>query len=577
MTMLEIALQHAARGWYVFPCKPRDKYPITENGWHDASRDDAKIRAWWTKTPNANVGIACGMSGLAVLDIDTGLDNEESAMKWLAKHESNPSYAVRSGRRPGYGLQVYFTGAIPDVKGWDLDDCKGDIKSLGGYVLAAGCVHPSGETYQPLIEYTQTVRATPDFVRDLKSPNAGTGKDAAPVEGGRNNYLTSVGGKLRNSGLGAEALEMALLQHNADVCVPPLPEDEVRTIAAHVARYDVPERPPEVTIGSKPEPEAPADWRTRYHTFDEMNNAPKPTFLIDGFLQKDVITAIAAPVGQRKTIVACNAVHAVLTGEPLFGHFAVTERAARVLYLCPEMGLLSFADRLRNLGLLPHVGKTLFCRTMNSEGHLTLTDLTAEELEGAVVVIDTAVRFVIGDENSSEDMKVFAASCFGLMKSGAASVIVLFHSPKGTKEASELTLENAMRGSGDLGAFVSSCWATRLQDPDNDGWKSASYMKNVKQRDFKSKPFEVTSNEQGRLVIVAEPGAHVILNSNAKTFTADKDGKEADAVQFIRDNPNMSVRDVVLNLKEMGIKRAKTWVGEKRYEVLRKGVSTKSE
>ena len=50
-----------------------------------------------------------------------------------------------------------------------------------------------------------------------------------------------------------------------------------------------------------------------------MNNAPKPTFLIDGFLQKDVITAIAAPVGQRKTIVACNAVHAVLTGEPLFG------------------------------------------------------------------------------------------------------------------------------------------------------------------------------------------------------------------------------------------------------------------
>ena len=196
-----------------------------------------------------------------------------------------------------------------------------------------------------------------------------------------------------------------------------------------------------------------------------------------------MISAIAAPVGQRKTIIAANVVHAVLTKEPLFGHFPVVYRPEWVLYLCPEMGLLSFTKRLRNLGLLPYVGKTLFCRTMNSEGSLKLADLTADELQGALVVLDTAVRFAGGDENSAEHMKVFAEDCFRLMKAGATSVLVLFHSPKGTKESSELTLENVMRGSGELGAFVSSCWSTGLQTPDQP-WESASYLKNVKQRDF---------------------------------------------------------------------------------------------
>ena len=66
-------------------------------------------------------------------------------------------------------------------------------------------------------------------------------RDAAPVEGGRNNYLTSVAGKLRNAGLGEDALTPALLQHNDDVCQPPLSDDEVRQIAHSVSRYPVPE------------------------------------------------------------------------------------------------------------------------------------------------------------------------------------------------------------------------------------------------------------------------------------------------------------------------------------------------
>lgn len=315
MSLLETALSHAARGWFVFPCKPGDKYPITKHGWHDASRDAEQIRQWWAKTPNANVGIACGMSGLCVLDIDTGLEDDNAAMLWLGAHNMPTTYMVRSGRRPGFGLQVYFTGAIPDVIGWELDGCKGDIKSLGGLVMSAGCVHPSGTEYAVKCGSPEELADTPDWVRSLKSPNIGTGKDAAPVEGGRNNYLTSVAGKMRNAGLGGAALEMALLQHNADVCAPPLPEDEVKAIAAHVLKYDVPEPDPVAVIG-KPLVEVAEDaddavivnqsrpvypdgaWAgTAYAEFAELctrDNPVPPKFYIESLR-----TAVGAVMGDR--------------------------------------------------------------------------------------------------------------------------------------------------------------------------------------------------------------------------------------------------------------------------------------
>lgn len=313
-------------------------------------------------------------------------------------------------------------------------------------------------------------------------------------------------------------------------------------------------------------------WRKHYHTFAEMNDAPPTAFLIDGFLQLDAITALAAPVGQRKSLAALNVAHALCTGLPLFDYFAVTTRPRRVLYLCPEMGVRSFTERVRKIGLLPYAGKTLFCRTMSAEGSLSLGELTPRELDGAVVIIDTAVRYLQGDENSSEHMRQFAESIFRLMRDGAVSVLLLHHSAKGTKESSELTLENAMRGSGELGAFVSSCWATRLQNPD-DPYKSASFFTNVKQRDFESKPFEATSGPDCKLHIVGVPGEARLRNGNQNP--SNRDGKEDAALQVIRDNPKLPIREVVAKLKEMGIQRGKTWVSDRRYEQMQADGSRK--
>jgi Bifunctional DNA primase/polymerase, N-terminal/AAA domain len=614
-SFLDIALPLAERGFRAFPLIPGQKRPLPMAGDYDhfdtATTDAGQIESWSKQEPSANVGIAPDEI-FCFLETDAEHDLKEACADLPPEIWDTARVSARPDRSYYIFRQTMRTKRAGNMTVTrEGKENLFEFKQHRLYVVGPGSIHP--KTGQPYGVEWRTIPAMPDVLLNRlcelygapKATSAGVMSEDAKCGTAKLDdflacYEVSVTGEWFNKGQSwYRPIECPWLSghENANqgtsTCVvytegsgygfdckhrcagKGWKEFRAFVMSRHPEKqFSFVNNLPEVVLCSVTEEKKITDWRTRYHTFDEMENAPKPSFLIDGFLQKDVITAIAAPVGQRKTIVACNAVHAVLTGKPLFDHFPVTQRAERVLYLCPEMGLLSFADRMRNLGLLPYVGKTLFCRTMNSEGHLTLTDLTTEELEGAVVVIDTAVRFVIGDENSSEDMKVFAADCFGLMKSGAASVIVLFHSPKGTKEASELTLENAMRGSGDLGAFVSSCWATRLQDPDNDEWKSPSYMKNVKQRDFKSKPFEVTSDELGKLHIVAPPSVEVTLNTKQAGTPVNADGKEEAVLQFIRDHPKLSNKKTEAELKKLGIPRSATWVGNKKYELFGTGCQT---
>lgn len=56
-------------------------------------------------------------------------------------------------------------------------------------------------------------------------------------EGGRNAALAGVAGRLRRNGLSPQAIEAALLATNAERCLPPLADEEVRGIAHSIGRY----------------------------------------------------------------------------------------------------------------------------------------------------------------------------------------------------------------------------------------------------------------------------------------------------------------------------------------------------
>ena len=564
MSFLDTALDLASRGFYVFPLKPRDKWPIVAGGFKAATRDPEQIALWWKRNPDANIGIACEASRLCVMDCDHGLTCYEDFVAWRDRNGLPPTYTVRSGRRPEFGVQMVYKGPITSTR-WALDGCTGDIKSIGGLVVAPPSIHPdSGEAYAILENLP--IAPTPDVVKQLKKVVAER-TDAGGIDtDNRNNEMCSFIGSIRKhtANMGEPECLVICLTRNERYTKGPMPEEEVKDIVSKQYRQYPDVGPdPVVTIGgSKPEEKKITDWRERYLTFERVRDAKPVEFLIEGFLALDSITALAAPVGQRKSLIALNVAHALCTGEPLFDYFKVTKQPSRVVYLCPEMGLSSFSMRLKQIGLDSHVGQSLFCQTMD-EDSIKLTDLD-EELPGAVVIIDTLTRFVDGDQNSSEDMSRFAKVVFGLKRRGA-TVILLHHSIKGTANV-PLTLDSAMRGSTELAAFVTCCWATRLQDPD-EPYNSPSLLVNVKQRDFESKPFEATSDRSCRMRIVGEPGQVVELKSKA-----DADAKAA-LTAILKEHPEMGINKLMAALKKAGHGKGQKWVTKERAVILGTGVA----
>lgn len=302
-----------------------------------------------------------------------------------------------------------------------------------------------------------------------------------------------------------------------------------------------------------------------FHSREEARNAPPISFLIKDFLQAEGVTAIAGPVRERKSLLALNVAHALVTGEKLFDHFEVVNKPKRVIYLTPENSLGPFTDRLKKIGLLEHVGWRFFYRTLSAEGTLNLTDEVFQmAVPDSVVFLDTAIRFLEGDENSSKDVRAFADTIFGLLKLGAEAVVILHHSPKDSGDT--MTLENAMRGSGDMGAFLACCWGTKLQDPSKP-YESPSFLTNLKQRDFESKDFEVTCGPDCRMHIVGDPATRFVSLSTRKGNKANRDGADEAAEAAIRANLDAPIRKLQEVLAGLGITRGTTWIAKTRVRI----------
>jgi hypothetical protein len=225
------------------------------------------------------------------------------------------------------------------------------------------------------------------------------------------------------------------------------------------------------------------NWRDLFHTPTDIANAPGVTFAIDQFLPENGITMIGGLSGDGKTLIALDMCRTLLDGDPLFGHFRPGSLAERVVYLIPESGLAPFAHRLKLFHLDKHVGKRFFCRTIDSEknGKVELTDpAMLKAVQGADVILDTAVRFMPGDENSASDQREFANTLFQLIGAGARTITGIHHSPKAFDRQNYMALENVLRGSGDVGAMLAAAWGVAKVDQPT----TRLYLENVKARDF---------------------------------------------------------------------------------------------
>ena len=300
--MLQAALDYAARGWSVVPlhvplavdkcscgkrtCASSGKHPRTKNGLSDGSLDPDVLRGWWTRWPDANIGILTGRrsGGLVVVDVDNDRGGDDNIRDLAERHGNLPETGISL---TGHGMHVLFISADDVSNSVDRIARGVDVRGEGGYFVAPPSLHFSGRRYEwegssdpfaedgavPIARLPQWLAEAASNRNKVPIPPAG-----APIaEGGRNEILFRLGCRLRRNGIGFDAIFSALCAENAARCVPPIDEDEVRKIAEHASKYDA-AMPYDATMQHAPhaEPISPAQVNNQSWTAKLLRKPPNP-------------------------------------------------------------------------------------------------------------------------------------------------------------------------------------------------------------------------------------------------------------------------------------------------------------
>ena len=234
---LAAARAYAEKGILVFPCRP-DKSPYTPKGFGDATTDPRKITAWWTRWPEARIGVPTGPR-FWVLDVD-----KLAALEGLAGKLPD-TWTVRT---PRGGLHLYFRPAEGIGNGTGNLPEGIDVRGMGtGYVLAPPSPGYKVENKAPIAEapgwLLEAVRRDPRTSESSGERPAKTRTcidvEGPPIPAGtRNTILASIAGRLHDGTRNPAQLAADLEGINAARCQPPLPAAEVEKIAASIARLE---------------------------------------------------------------------------------------------------------------------------------------------------------------------------------------------------------------------------------------------------------------------------------------------------------------------------------------------------
>jgi KaiC/GvpD/RAD55 family RecA-like ATPase len=253
------ALYYASLGWAVFPLVPREKIPLLSkakggNGLKDASADVDTVTAWWTRYPDANIGLTTGASsGLVVVDVD-GADGEAA----LAVYGELP-LTVES--TTGKGRHLLFRGS-PEIRnsagklGPQLD-----VRAEGGYIVAPPSIHPNGGTYRWATGRHPGKLTPADLPESIAKRITGVVGSIQPVvgaapqsavdvvfsgvgSGGRNQALTAYAGRLFAKQHGADEVLELVRAVNTTKVNPPLEDAEVVALVQSIGQTHHRNHPP---------------------------------------------------------------------------------------------------------------------------------------------------------------------------------------------------------------------------------------------------------------------------------------------------------------------------------------------
>jgi len=411
------ALRYVADGLPVFPCQPRGKVPMVENGFKAATRDLEQVFDWWSPWSLANVAIPTGeASGIDVLYIDPG--GHDSLAALTAEYGPLPeTREVRTGR----GSQKWFKHpGVPIRCNAGLLGKGLDWRSDGGYVVAPQSIHPNGTVYAflndlPPAEMPAWLIGLLTKAKAKGAPAAGNG-GKIPA-GKRNATLTAIAGSLRRHGLPEHEILESLKGINARQCEAALSESEVARVAASVAKY-APGAPVAAGFSLVPlgellaRPVVPVDW------------------LVEGLLAAGTVSAAVSKPKVCKSTLARNLCWSVARGAPFLGF---PTKKGLCVYLGLEERLEDVVADFRSMGATGHENILVHADATPAGGILALVDMVRER-RPALVVIDPLFRAVaIRDEKAYAETYAAMGLLIDAARSTQTHILATHHMGKGMK------------------------------------------------------------------------------------------------------------------------------------------------
>lgn len=243
MPTRDAALGFARAGIPVFPCIPGGKRPLTRAGFHDASCDAEQVVAWWTRWPNANLGVPTGSaSGIDVVDVDVAGEASGFTAFERAARAGLVDGELARVRTPSGGLHVYFPAARSrPQRCWQAAAAHIDFRGAGGYVLVPPSIVTNGRgavAYRLFALSSSDARPIdaeslwdfidPRPVRDPMSRETALAPDPARLagwvgrlqEGERNHGLFWAACRLAEAGYASSDVEAALASAAAGIGLP---------------------------------------------------------------------------------------------------------------------------------------------------------------------------------------------------------------------------------------------------------------------------------------------------------------------------------------------------------------------
>lgn len=143
------ALEYAKHGIAVFPLKPGSKRPAIDDWENKATTDPKTIKLWFGNGKPHNIGVACGPSGLTIIDIDEkdgkeGINDFYKATGESAAHAAQQTLTVIT---PSGGMHLYYKGEGYGNANTFPDSI--DVRGKGGYVVGFGSEF-DGSSYDKL-------------------------------------------------------------------------------------------------------------------------------------------------------------------------------------------------------------------------------------------------------------------------------------------------------------------------------------------------------------------------------------------------------------------------------------------